>query len=54
MSLGKELQTLGYKAKIISTIVDFRGLIRVALGYKANIISTIVDCNNRLVKEHRL
>ena len=35
---------LGYKASIISTIVDSDGRRQVVLGYKASIISTIVDC----------
>ena len=37
----------GYKAIIISTIVDNLGITRsVSTGYKAIIISTIVDRNN--------
>ena len=35
--------TAGYKAKIISTIVDDKGGFVLFDGYKAKIISTIVD-----------
>ena len=34
---------IGYKAKIISTIVDIYSLFLSFMGYKAKIISTIVD-----------
>ncbi len=41
---------VGYKANIISTIVDLATLnANIEAGYKANIISTIVDASRALV-----
>ena len=38
-----ELTGGGYKAKLISTIVDHQGFLFLLVGYKAKLISTIVD-----------
>ena len=48
MPNGDPYPSTGYKAKIISTIVDERGTRTSQTGYKAKIISTIVDKSKEL------
>ena len=50
MNYGLKGHHHGYKANIISTIVDESRFAKRKIGYKANIISTIVDEINFLVQ----
>ena len=47
--MNKQALSEGYKANLISTIVDYRSQnTPLLLGYKANLISTIVDILHQL------
>ena len=43
MKIRQAIISMGYKAYLISTIVDFSHPIIDGIGYKAYLISTIVD-----------